>query len=396
MSAGYLIRLGVLHNFFTGRCGGSYIATTEILSQLEKMGVNISVFTTSAITQTGRRRTVFLEKRSDNYVIYRFNSVLKFREYRVSFKMIPFLFKEKLDIDIFHSNAIRSYQEDIGSLVSFIKNKPFIITTHGGIAINWDYSDKIPKMIYDKSLGYLKRKLLNPHFIAVSRSEIPIIKKYGIDDDHIHYIPLGVDTGIFKHVDSSDLKKKYNLDRFDTILYVGRIAKGKGVDTLIKVLNLIVKKRQNVKVIIVGDDSGYLPVVKSMIQKYNLTKHVIFTGYISKNELPKYYCLADLCIYPSRQEIFGLTLVEAGACGKAVIGSDIMGPSEIIVDGKTGFTSDFQNLNELSDQILDLLDDKEELIKMGRKGQEHVTSKYSWKKAAETHLDLYKMVLNSK
>ena len=73
-----------------------------------------------------------------------------------------------------------------------------------------------------------------------------------------------------------------------------------------------------------------------------------------------------------------------------------MGPSEIIVDGKTGFTSDFQNLNELSDQILDLLDDKEELIKMGRKGQEYVTSKYSWKKAAETHLDLYKMVLNSK
>ena len=52
-----------------------------------------------------------------------------------------------------------------------------------------------------------------------------------------------------------------------------------------------------------------------------------------------------------------------------------------------------QNLNELSDQILELLNDKEELIKMGRKGQERVTSKYSWKKAAELHLELYKKLI---
>jgi glycosyltransferase involved in cell wall biosynthesis len=388
-----LIRLGVLHNFFTGKCGGSYVATTELLSQLEKMGVIIKVFTTSAIAQTGRERTEFFEKKSNNYTIFRFHSYLKFREYRISLKMIPFLLKNAKDIDIFHSNAIRSYQEDIGSFVSIIKKKPLVITPHGAIAINWDFSDKIPKMLYDKSLGYLKRKLLNPHFIAVGKNEIPIIKKYGVDDDHIHHIPNGVNTEIFKPVDSSNLKKKYNLEGFDIILYVGRIAKGKGVDILLEILHFIIKKRKNVKLLIVGDDSGYFPVVKDLIQKYNLAKYVIFPGYISKNRLPEYYSIADLFVYPSRQEIFGLTLVEAGACGKAVIGSDIMGPSEIIIDGKTGFTSDFKDPSKLSELIIELLNDKDRLVKMGKNGQELVKSKYSWKRTAELHLNLYKKLL---
>ena len=393
MFFGGLINLGVLHNFFTGKCGGTYIAITEVLSHLEKMGVNIKIFTTSAIAQTGNERTEFLEKKSDSYTIYRFHSFLKFREYRISLKMIPFLLRKAKNIDIFHSNAIRSYQEDIGSLVSFIQKKPLIISPHGAIAINWDYSDKIPKMMYDKSLGYLKRKILNPHFIAVAKNEIPIIKDYGISDDHIHYIPHGVNTDIFKPVESSDLKKKYSLEGLDIILYVGRIAKGKGLDILIKILNLIVNKNKNVKLIIVGSDSGYFPVVKSLLQKYNLAKYVIFSGYISRNELPKYYSLADLFVYPSRQEIFGLTLVEAGACGKAVIGSDIMGPREIIVDGETGYTSDFKNLNEISEKILDLLNDKEKLKKMGKNGLARVKEKYSWKRAAELHLNLYKKLI---
>ena len=388
-----MINVAILTPFFTGQLGGPYNVMMEITPILEQKGISTYIFTSSSIKKFGRKRTEFFEEKSENFKIYRFNSYFRFKEYRTSLGLLPFLLKDKLKIDIVHSRSLRSFQEDIGTIISLTKKKPFIITPHGGININWDYGDKIPKMVSDKTIGYLK-KFLKPHYIAVSKTEIPLIKKFGAEDDHIHFIPHGVNTDIFKLVNSRNLKKTYNLENSDIILYVGRIAKGKGVDKLIKILNIVHNKNKRVKLVIVGGDAGYLHIVKNLIQSYNLSKHVIITGYIPKSQLPEYYSMADLVIYPSRQEIFGHVICEAMACGKAVIGSDIMGPSEIILDEKTGYTSDFKNLNKVSEIIINLFTNRELLNQMGKKGLERVKRYYTWEKAANLHLDLYKKVLN--
>jgi glycosyltransferase involved in cell wall biosynthesis len=387
--------VAMLTPFFTGKLGGPYNVIMELAPILEKKGISTNVLTTSAIRKFGRARTEYFEEKSRNFKIYRFNSYFKFKEYRTSFKLLPFLLKNESKIDIIHSHALRSFQEDIGSFVSLIKKKPFIISPHGGININWDYRDKIPKMVSDKTTGFFKN-FLKPHYIAVTQMEIPLIKEYGANDDHIHFIPHGVNTNIFKPVDASSLRKKYGTENSDVILYVGRIAKGKGVDKLIKILNLVLKKNKRVKLIIVGGDAGYLPIVKSLIQKYGLSKNVTLVGYISKYNLPEYYSMADLIVYPSRQEIFGLVLCEAMACGKAVIGSDIMGPSEIILNEKTGYTSNFKDLNKVSELIINLFNDRKLLAQMGKRSLERVIEIYTWEKAAESHYKLYMDVLNQK
>jgi len=383
----------MLTPFFTGNLGGPYNVILEIVPYLGQYGVNTSIYTTSAISKFGRKRTEFFEKKHDYFKIYRFDSILRFKEYRISLSMIPYLLMNAKHLDIIHSHAMRSFQEDVGSLISLTKHKPMIISAHGGININWDYGDKIPKMIHDMSIGYLNKKLLNPHYIAVAKYEVPILKQYGISEERIHFIPHGVNTNLFKPMEQPELKKELGLENSEILLYVGRIAKGKGVDKLIKMLYLVRKKNKRAKLMVVGGDAGYLSIVKELIRKYNLSEHVIFTGYIPKYKLASYYSIASLVIYPSRQEIFGLVLCEAMACGKPVIGSDIMGPSEIIVDGKTGFTSDFENIAELSEKVITLLDDKQYLLKLGKNGLERVRRHYTWEKAAKQHLDLYKMVL---
>jgi len=390
-----MLNVAMLTPFFTGKLGGPYNVIMELAPILEKKGISTNVLTTSAIRKFGKARTEYFEEKSRNFKIYRFNSYLKFKEYRTSFKLLPFLSKNENKIDIIHSHALRSFQEDIGSFISLIKKKPLVISPHGGININWDYRDKIPKMVSDKTTGFFKN-FLKPHYIAVTQMEIPIIKEYGADDNHIHFIPHGVNTDIFKPVDASNLRKKYGTENSDVILYVGRIAKGKGVDKLIKILNLVIKKNKRVKLIIVGGDAGYLPIVKNLIQKYGLSKNVAIVGYISKHNLPEYYSMADLIVYPSRQEIFGLVLCEAMACGKAVIGSDIMGPSEIILNGKTGYTSNFKDLNKVSELIINLFNDRKLLAQMGKKSLERVREIYTWEKAAESHYKLYMDVLNQK
>jgi len=389
-----MINIAALTPFFTGKLGGPYNVIMELAPILERKGISTSIYTTAAIRKYGRERTEFLEEKSKNFKIYRFDSYLKFKEYRISLSLLDSLLKNEKNIDIVHSHSLRSFQEDSGLILSLVKKKPLIISPHGGISINWDYRDKIPKMISDVTTGYLK-KYLKPHYIAVTKMEIPIIKEYGADDDHIHFIPHGVNTDTFKPVNGNSLKKKMGLENSDIILYVGRIAKGKGVDKLIKILNLVIKKNKSVKLVIIGGDAGYLPIVKNLIQQYNLSKYIILVGYVSKSNLPEYYSMADLIVYPSRQEIFGLVLVEAMACGKAVIGSNIMGPSEIILDGETGYTSDFMDLTKVSEMIIELFNDRKLLTLMGKKSLERVKKHYTWKKAADSHYKLYMSVLNN-
>lgn len=388
------MNIAMLTPFFTGELGGPYNVISEIVPYLEKKGVTTNIFTTSAIEKFGNNRTENYERKSPYFKIFRQDSFLKFREYRISFNLLPFLLKHEREIDIVHSHALRSYQEDIGSLFSLMKKKPMVISPHGGIGINWDYGDKIPKMISDKTIGYIKKKLLEVHYVAVTKMEIPLIKKYGnVDDSHVHFIPHGVNTRIFRSVDSSELKQKLGLEAFKVILYVGRIAKGKGVDKLIKILNYLNQKNKDIKLVIIGGDAGYLSMVKTLIRKYQLSEKVLILGFIPKKNLPLYYSMSDLVIYPSRQEIFGLVICEAMACGKPVIGSDIFGPSEIIQNGITGFTSDFKDLRKLSELVNDLLSDEKKLNDMGKKGLERVKSQYTWEKTAKSHYKLYSDIL---
>jgi glycosyltransferase involved in cell wall biosynthesis len=389
-----MIKVAMLTPFFTGQLGGPYNVIMDIVPFLENYGVSAKVFTTASIKKYGRKYTEFYEKKFSHFEIFRFHSFIRFKEYRISFEMFPYMVKHEKDIDIIHSHALRSYPEDLGAIISLAKKKPFIISPHGGISINWDYRDKIPKMISDKTIGYL-RKFITPHYIAVTRMEIPLIKDLGVDDDHVHFIPHGVNLDIFKPVDSSNLKKALGIEGSKIILYVGRIAKGKGVDILVKILADLRREKMDVKLVIVGNDAGYLPIVKSLINNLHLNEHVFLIGFVNKLDLAKYYSMADLVIYPSRQEIFGLVLVEAMACGKPVIGSDIMGPSEIIVNGKTGYTSDFRDLKKLSEITLHLLEDNTKLIQMGKNGLNRVKEHYTWEKAAKSHFNLYKKALSS-
>jgi glycosyltransferase involved in cell wall biosynthesis len=391
-----MINVAMLTPFFTQKLGGPYNVITEISPFLAKAGFTTKVFTSSAVSQQSNLRTKFFEQRNKNFLIYRFDSFLKLKEYRISLSLIPFLIKNLRDIDIIHSHALRSYQEDIGFISNISSKKPYIISAHGGISINWDYGDKIPKMLHDKTIGYLKKKLINPHFIAVTKYEIPIIRKYGIEESHIHYIPNGVNVDLFKPMNSDELKRFYGLEDHNLVLYVGRIAKGKGLDTLLKAMKNVVEKNKKVKLMIIGGDSGYLAQMNELISLYNLAKSVIYIGFIPKHKLPAYYSMADLVIYPSRQEIFGLVLVEAMACGKAVIGSNILGPREIIEHGITGYTSDFKDAGELSSTIIKLMNNQDQLLEMGKKGLERVRKYYSWKNTARLHIKLYKSLLKNK
>jgi len=380
--------------FFAGQCGGALNHILELSYHLGKYPIKNIVYTSSEIDYHATQRTQLYQELTPKFIVKRFNSHLKFRDYRVSFKLFPTLFKDSKKINIFHSHALRSFQEDIGAIVAIIRKKKFVITTHGALCTNMNYYEHLIKRLYDTSDSFLKNKLLDIDFIAVSKLETEFLRKYRVPEEKIHYIPHGINVNHFKPVDPSDFLKTHNLEGKKIILYVGRITQRKGIDVLIKAFSLVKEEIPDAYLLIAGGDYGYKSTIEKISRKQNFEKSIKFLGFIPKRQLPMVYSAADLVAYPSKFEIFGHVVLESNACGKVIIASRHWGPKEIVDEGKTGYLTKYGDVEELREKIVYVLENEKRHIEMGKYAREHVKKNYSWDACAKSHYNLYKKILN--
>jgi len=176
-------------------------------------------------------------------------------------------------------------------------------------------------------------------------------------------------------------RKKYGILDSDKVFgIVGRIVDWKGHLQFLEAVNLVLKKMDGVKVLIIGDISDgradYLDEVKSLISKYGMQEKVIITGYIE--EVHNATALLDLLVHCSIEpEPFGLVITEAMIMSIPVVASNTGAPGEIIDEGETGYLVDPYDSEKLSQRILEILTDNELAKKMGDKAREVAVQKYS-------------------
>jgi len=206
-------------------------------------------------------------------------------------------------------------------------------------------------------------------------------------------IPNGVDVDFFKPaLPSLSLKKKYDLFDKKIILFVGALDSAhyfKGVNYLLKAIQML--NRSDVKLILVGD-GDLKEVYINLAQSFGIIEQIIFTGYVPDEELIKYYNLCDFFILPSvdKSEAFGMVLLEAMACQKPVIATDLPGVRQVVekkVDGRLVRPKDAEHLAE---QIQFFLDNPEAVKQYGEAGLKKVLEKYSWKIIVKRIEELYK------
>ena len=132
--------------------------------------------------------------------------------------------------------------------------------------------------------------------------------------------------------------ERYGLKSSKVILTVGRLAseeRHKGFDEVIEVMPQLIKRFPNLKYLIVGG-GGDRQRLEAKVAKLGLSNCVIFTGYVPEDEKAAHYNLADVYVMPSRGEGFGIVLLEAAACGVPIVGSQVDGSREALLDGKLG------------------------------------------------------------
>jgi glycosyltransferase involved in cell wall biosynthesis len=170
-----------------------------------------------------------------------------------------------------------------------------------------------------------------------------LIEHYSIPAGKITVIHCAVDAGKFHF---ENLPKKPN-----RVLYVGRIAKRKGIDFLIRSMPFVMRSIPNAQ-LLVGGKGSYLGKMKSLVRQLHLERNVTFLGFVPDDQLNTLYNQAQCVVVPSVFEGFGITVIEALAAGTRVVGTDVDGIREILTSGEYGRLVPYGNHQALADAII--------------------------------------------
>ncbi|GAB4114340.1 MAG: glycosyltransferase family 1 protein [Candidatus Caldatribacteriota bacterium] len=232
--------------------------------------------------------------------------------------------------------------------------------------------------------------------IAVSESTKKDIIKFLGASNKIDVVYETVDSKYhpFKNESmTSMIRKKYSiLNKF--ILYVGTLEPRKNIIRLIQAYhNLLTKKLINHQLVIVGKKGWHYQEIFNMVNKLGLNKgrqKMIFTGYVPEEELPFLYNAADVFIYPSLYEGFGIPPLEALACGVPVISSNVSSLPEVV--GDAGILIDPYNVQEISQAMFEILKNHKKKEQFRIKGLKRA-EKFSNKNMAEGTIKVYEKTM---
>jgi glycosyltransferase involved in cell wall biosynthesis len=280
----------------------------------------------------------------------------------------------KYEADIVHAHGFGYWPTFVGAVKKALSGVPLVITPHSSPGSrNYSFLDirMLPLKLADK-------------VIALTRIEKEHLKSLGLDGRKIEVIPNGIN---FKDYASIKSFPKENI-----ILYIGRIAFYKGLDSLLEAIPYVLKKVKEAKFLIVGPDWGEVARLKRKAIELRIKEHVSFIGSVFGNEKLRYYAMAKVCVFPSYMEAFGIAILEAMASGRPVVATNVGGITELIDHGKTGFLVPPKEPKALANAISYLLCNPEIAMEIGERAR-LVARKFTWEETLHKTLNVYKCVL---
>ena len=218
-------------------------------------------------------------------------------------------------------------------------------------------------------------------------------RNFGLPFDKINVVPNGVNLTMYSGIERDyDFRRNYASDNEKIILYAGRLVYEKGVQHLIAAMPKILANYHDAKLVIAGK-GGMIDNLKAQVDYLGLGNKVYFTGYMDHKSLCKLYKCADISVFPSIYEPFGIVALEGMLAGNPVVVSDVGGLNEIVEHGVNGMKSYAGNYNSIADSILTLLFDHKLCAEIAKNAKASVKEKYNWTKIAQdTHFTYQKAI----
>ena len=295
--------------------------------------------------------------------------------------------------DVIHTIGIRSFQSFIAALVAKKKKIPLIVSDQGGLTTHPDLQSK---GVWTKILYQIQSPMIK--FIINQAKKIIVANEYEkkifselTDEDKIEVVRNGINLENMKS--TVDFKKKYAISH-DYFLFLGRFHEVKGIDTLLEAMNLIKDHplMSTNKLVIMGVDFGFEKKMLKMIKEMNLDNVVKIIKNPPREDVISAYNESEFLVLPSRWELSPLTPLEGFAFKKPTISTKAHGIPYTLHDRKDSILVESGNFKELSDVIVELLNDKIKCERLGMEGYEYVQKECNSRKMAKQILNIYEKI----
>ena len=216
---------------------------------------------------------------------------------------------------------------------------------------------------------------------------------FGLPYDKINVIPNGVNLQLFSNVNIDyDFRRQYAMDNEKIILYVGRLVYEKGIQNLIAAMPKVLDRYHDSKLIICGR-GGMIDELREQVKYLGIENKVYFAGYCDSKKMQKMYKCADVAVFPSTYEPFGIVAIESMLSGTPTIVSAVGGLNEIIEHGVTGMKSYAGNANSIADSVLSLLFDPKLCANISQNAIKKVKENYNWSKITDSTYYVYQLAI---
>jgi len=229
---------------------------------------------------------------------------------------------------------------------------------------------------------YLKEKRIpvnykNTPLYVISPSTKTDLVNIGYDENKVEFLYSGIDQDLFN--------KKIPKSENPSLLYIGRLKKYKNLENIIDAMPMVIDAVPNVSLQIAGC-GDHEEALKEYVADKKLSDKIIFHGRVSEEKKVEMMGEAWLFVIMSLMEGWGIVVIEANAANTAVIGSDVPGLRDSIVNNKTGILSPLNDPNKLAADIINLIEDPERLSEMSNEAKKW-SDKFTWDAAAEHFIE---------
>jgi len=386
--------------------GGQNIYVAQTATHLARMGYEVDIFTrresndTPEVVQFHPHVRVIHVQAGPAICIAKeelFQWMPQFRD-----EMIRFINKNRMDYQVVHAHFYMS-----GWVAMELKKKlkiPFVVTFHALGQIRKIFQgndDKFPldRVEIETAIAQAADRII----AECPQDKDDLMKFYSASEDNISIVPCGFCPAEMYPVRKAEARKLLRLKENEYILLqLGRLVPRKGIENVINALAKLRDKVQvSLRLLVVGGESDEpdplstpeIGRLQKIANHRGVSDIVLFTGRKSRELLKYYYSAADVFITTPWYEPFGITPLEAMACGVPVVGSDVGGIKYSIVDRKTGFLVPPNDPVALADRLKRLVKDPALARRMRKSALIRVNSHFTWSKVSSMLADVYEALL---
>jgi glycosyltransferase involved in cell wall biosynthesis len=376
------MRIALLSEKYTPDIGGLAISTGRLARLLTDAGHTVRVFAPTSSLPALEKRTL----PSGGISVTRFGARKRVDDTLVDWFELLVEEHRREPFDILHAYFLPQ-AGFVAAYAGKYLDVPSVVSIRG---------NDIERAAFDPAkFSHVRYALQNASAVTTNASELARKARAFVDRD-IFLIPNGIDTGQFKPMERNEelaemlgLGGKKKEERKSVIGFVGELREKKGLTALLSGYAQIAKRNPASLLIVgevrVGED-------KKLFEEFQITNPqlpITVTGIVLHKDMPAYYALMDVFVHPSLRDGMPNAVLEAMACGKAVIATPVGGTMDVLEDGVNGWTVPVNDADALGNRIQAVLEDDAARERVGKSAREKIQKKFTLEKELAGNIAVY-------